>query len=141
MSAAKTISLWGKLVLFGLFVHVFLCLGPLAKEARVVLRELPLLWGAGNEERRQTLLGGVPDSIEDHEFIARCDREIPPDADVLIKTNLPTNIYTLNYYLYPRRTGESKETLREGYWTVHYYTPKARGLNDIKGPGENGESD
>lgn len=141
MLDTKGKNLLGKVFLFGLFLHFLLGLIPLANEARLILQEFPLLWGKSNEERRTAILGGVLDSVEDHEFIARCNSEIPADADVLIITNSMANVYTLNYYLYPRRTGVEEKNLGQDHWTVHYFSPKALGLNNIERPQDNGAPD
>ena len=134
-------NLFGKALLLGLFAHLLLGLLPLAREARLALREMPLLWGMSNEQRRTVMLGGVLDSVEDHGFIAECEKEIPADAEVLIVSNSMANVYMLNYYLYPRKTAVAREALGESYWIVHHYSPKARGMNAITGPQENGAPD
>jgi hypothetical protein len=122
------------LLVAGLFLHFVISVFPLAAEVRLLAREAPLLRGRSNEERRKLLLDGKLDLVEDHEFIARCQRELPIDAEVLIITNLPANTFILNYYLYPRKTSDAPETLRDGHWAIRYFTPKAAGQNVIKGP-------
>ena len=126
-----------KLILVGFFLHFSIVVLPLITEIRAVIRDLPLLWGTTNEERRTVMLEGVLDSTEDHEFIARCKREIPLDADVLIVSNSMGNVYILNYYLYPRKTSVDKSALGKNHWIVHYFTPKALEKNRIEKPREN----
>ncbi len=130
-----------KLILFGLLLNFLVVCNPLIAEIRTLLKDLPLLWGKNNEQRRTVMLGGVLDSVEDHGFIAECEREIPADAEVLIVSTSMANVYMLNYYLYPRRTAVAREALGESYWTVHHYSPKTRGMNSITGPKENGAPD
>lgn len=129
-----------KLLIGGLILHFLIASIPLVAEVRLIMRDLPLLWGKSNKERRIVMLGGVIDSIEDHGFIARCKEEIPLDADVLVVSNSLINVFILNYYLYPRRTNVESEALGNHYWTVHYFTPKALGLNSIEGPRQSGTS-
>ena len=126
-----------KLILVGFFLHFSIAVLPLITEIRAVIRDLPLLWGKTNEERRTVMLEGVLDSTEDHEFIARCKREIPLDADVLIVSNSMGNVYILNYYLYPRKTSVDRSALGKSHWIVHYFTPKALEKNRIEKPREN----
>lgn len=130
-----------KLILLGLLLNFLAVCNPLIAEIRTLLKDLPLLWGMSNEQRRTVMLGGVLDSVEDHGFIAECEREIPADAEVLIVSNSMANVYMLNYYLYPRKTAVDREALGESYWTVHHYSPKTRGMNSITGPKENGAPD
>lgn len=141
MPEVRIKGLFQKILPIGLFLHFLIGLVPFSNEVRLVLRDLPLLWGKSNEERRIDMLGGVLDSVEDHGFIAECEREIPADAEVLIVSNSMANVYMLNYYLYPRKTAVDREALGESYWTVHHYSPKTRGMNSITGPQENGAPD
>ncbi len=130
-----------KLLIVGLVLYFLTASMSLVAEVRLIMRDLPLLWGRSNAERRIVMLGGVIDSIEDHAFIARCQEEIPPDADVLVVSNSLTNVFILNYYLYPRRTGVDSKALGNHYWIVHYFTPKAFGLNSIEEPRQGGTPD
>ena len=122
-------------LLIGLFVHFLVALPPLAAEVRLIAREWPLLWGKSNLERHVVMLDGRLDSIYDYEFIARCEREIPEDAEVLVHMDSPLNILILNYYLYPRKTSFDSKNLCDRYWTVHYVIPKKTGQSSIERPG------
>ena len=139
MPEAKSENLLGKALLLGLFLHlIIVVLAPLTREARLIIQDMPLLWGKTNEERRAVMFGGKLDLVEDHEFIARCTREIPVDADVLIVSNSMGNVYILNYYLYPRKTAVDRDDLEKIHWTVHYYSPKALEMNRIEEPKKDG---
>lgn len=141
MPEVRIKGLFQKILPIGLFLHFLIGLVPFSNEVRLVLRDLPLLWGKSNEERRIDMLGGVLDTVEDHGFIARCNREIPPDAEILVVSNSLANVYVLNYYLYPRKTAVDKATLDKSYWVVHYNSPKALGTNRIERPGGVGALD
>lgn len=130
-----------RLILLGLLLNLLVVCNPLIAEIRTLLKDLPLLWGKSNGERRIAMLGGMLDAVEDHEFITRCTSEIPPDANVLVVSNSMANVYILNYYLYPRKTGVDKGMLGKSYWVVHYNNPKALGMNRIEGPGGDGADD
>lgn len=140
-SREKAIRQLRKIIFAGLFLQCLTALGPIAKEMRFIARDLPALWGTTNEERRVAMFGGLLDSVEDHEFIARCKKAIPPGAEVLIISNSMGNVYTLNYYLYPRKTSVDASALGENYWIVRYFTPKALGMNKIEEPHKNGAVD
>ena len=130
-----------RLILLGLLLNFLVVCDPLIKEIRTLLTDLPLLWGKSNGERRIAMLGGMLDAVEDHEFITRCTTEIPPDANVFVVSNSLANVYILNYYLYPRKTGVDKGALGKSYWVVHYNSPKALGMNRIERPAANGTLD
>ncbi len=93
-----------RVLLAGILIHFAVAFTPLVAEVRLMLRELPLLWGKTNEQRRALMHWGGMASSEDSEFRDRCRREIPPDADVLIVTDSLTKVFILNYYLYPWET-------------------------------------
>lgn len=130
-----------KALVVGLLIHFAAAFTPLVAEVRLMLRELPLLWGKTNEQRRSLMHWGGMASSEDSEFRARCQEEIPPDADVLIVTDSLTKVFILNYYLYPRKTGVDELLLGDHYWTVYYFPPKPLGPNRIEKPQQNGSSD
>lgn len=130
-----------KAIVCGLFLHFLAVSMPLFAEVRTAVQDFRLLWGKNSDERRAVMWGGLLDSVEDHEFIAGCNREIPSDADVLIVTNSMANVYILNYHLFPRKTSTGEENLDGEYWTVHYFTPKALELNRIEGPQKSGAPD
>jgi len=123
-----------RILLILILLHVLVAAKPLGLELKRTVRDMRVLKGKDNNERLRLMLGGVLDSVEDHEFISRCAREIPPDADVLVVTNVMTNVYTLSYYLYPRKVYSSEAGPDNQYWIVHYFTPKALGLNKLEGP-------
>jgi hypothetical protein len=104
------------------------------EEANLALREMSLLKGKNNWGRLTGMFQGKLDSVEDYQFLARCEKEIPLDATVLVDSNSLTNVFTLNYYLYPRRMYTNADSITTPYWVVHYFTPKALDLNTIEGP-------
>jgi hypothetical protein len=118
----------------GLILHFFLAAKPLMEEANLALREMPLLKESNNWGRLTCMFQGKLDSVEDYRFLSRCEKEIPPDAAVLVVSNSLTNVFTLNYYLYPRKVYSTADSIKSPYWVVHYFTPKALGLNTIEGP-------
>lgn len=121
-------------IVAGIFLHLLIGSFLLAKELNEVAHDFPRIMGAPDEERRAAIFNGTYDLAEDSHFIARCQREIPLDADVLIVSNLVTRALILNYYLYPRRAAIHEEVLGDGHWIVHYHVPKALGMNRIERP-------
>ena len=130
-----------KAIVGGLLVHFLAVCIPLFAEVRTAVQDFPLVWGKTSDERRVVMFGGLLDSVEDHEFIASCNRQVPSDADVLIVTNSMANVYILNYHLFPRKTSTDEDNLDGEYWTIHYFTPKALELNRIEGPQKRGTLD
>ena len=121
-------------IVAGIFLHLLIGSFLLAKELNEAAHDFPRLMGAPDEERRAVILNGVIDLIEDSRFIARCQAEIPLDAEVLVVSNLGTRVMILNYYLYPRKVVVHEEALGDDHWIVHYHAPKALGMNRIERP-------
>lgn len=130
-----------RLLLIALVAHLLVSLVPLAAELRMMLREWPLLWGKSNIERLVLTFGGRIDSMFDYRFIAKCQNEIPEDAEIHLISDKPTDVLILNYYLYPRKTSIDVEVLGDHHWTVHYSTPKGLDMNSIKEPETNAQHD